>query len=111
MARAGGGGARRARRLNGLGPSCGTDPARRPPPACRLPPVCRQPRDRLPRDATADPIAATVGRVNIVFVEPGFPANQRRFALALAAVGANVFGIGESDEWALDDELRGALSG
>jgi len=26
----------------------------------------------------------TVVAVNIVFVEPGFPANQRRFALALA---------------------------
>jgi D-alanine-D-alanine ligase-like ATP-grasp enzyme len=49
--------------------------------------------------------------VNIVFVEPGFPANQRRFALALASVGANVFGVGESDEWALDDELRSAMSG
>ncbi len=49
--------------------------------------------------------------MNIVFVEPGFPANQRRFALALAAVGANVIGVGESDEWALDPELRGAMSG
>lgn len=49
--------------------------------------------------------------MNIVFVEPGFPANQRRFALALASVGANVFGVGESDEWALDDELRSAMSG
>src|SRR6476660_461736 len=49
--------------------------------------------------------------VNIVFVEPGFPANQRRFALALASVGADVIGVGESDEWALDDELRSAMSG
>jgi formate-dependent phosphoribosylglycinamide formyltransferase (GAR transformylase) len=49
--------------------------------------------------------------VNIIFVEPGFPANQRRFALALAAVGANVVGIGESEEWMLDDELRDALAG
>jgi hypothetical protein len=48
--------------------------------------------------------------VNIIFVEPGFPANQRRFALALAAVGANVVGIGESEEWMLDDELRAALA-
>jgi formate-dependent phosphoribosylglycinamide formyltransferase (GAR transformylase) len=53
----------------------------------------------------------TVGVVNIIFVEPGFPANQRRFALALASVGANVIGIGESEEWALDDELRSALTG
>jgi formate-dependent phosphoribosylglycinamide formyltransferase (GAR transformylase) len=49
--------------------------------------------------------------VNIVFVEPGFPANQRRFVLALASVGADVIGIGESDEYTLDDELRGAMSG
>jgi formate-dependent phosphoribosylglycinamide formyltransferase (GAR transformylase) len=49
--------------------------------------------------------------VNIIFVEPAFPANQRRFALALATVGANVIGIGESDEWALDDELRSAMTG
>ena len=49
--------------------------------------------------------------MNIVFVEPGFPANQRRFALALAAVGANVIGIGEADEYTLDDELRSAMSG
>jgi len=54
---------------------------------------------------------ARVGAVNIVFVEPGFPANQRRFALALASVGANVIGIGESDEYTLDDELRTAMSG
>ncbi|WP_270887322.1 ATP-grasp domain-containing protein [Pedococcus sp. 5OH_020] len=49
--------------------------------------------------------------MNIVFVEPGFPANQRRFVLALASVGANVIGIGESDEYTLDDELRDAMSG
>ena len=49
--------------------------------------------------------------MNIVFVEPSFPANQRRFVLALASVGANVIGVGESEEWALDDELRGAMSG
>jgi len=49
--------------------------------------------------------------MNIVFVEPSFPANQRRFALALAGVGANVIGIGETDEWALDEELRSALMG
>lgn len=49
--------------------------------------------------------------MNIVFVEPGFPNNQRRFVLALAGVGANVFGVGESDEWALDEELRDAMTG
>ncbi|GAA2734579.1 ATP-grasp domain-containing protein [Pedococcus aerophilus] len=49
--------------------------------------------------------------MNVIFVEPGFPANQRRFALALASVGADVIGIGESEEWQLDDELRDALTG
>ena len=49
--------------------------------------------------------------MNIVFVEPSFPANQRRFALALASVGANVIGVGETDEWSLDEELRSALTG
>lgn len=49
--------------------------------------------------------------MNIVFVEPGFPSNQRRFVLALAAVGANVIGVGESEEWHLDDELRQAMLG
>jgi formate-dependent phosphoribosylglycinamide formyltransferase (GAR transformylase) len=49
--------------------------------------------------------------MNIVFVEPGFPNNQRRFVLALAGVGANVIGIGESDDWALDPQLRDAMTG
>ena len=49
--------------------------------------------------------------MNIVFVEPAFPANQRRFVLALASVGANVIGVGESEEWTLDEELRSAMAG
>lgn len=49
--------------------------------------------------------------MNIVFVEPDFPANQRRFVHALKSVGANVIGIGESDEWALGDGVRDAMSG
>ncbi len=49
--------------------------------------------------------------VNIVFVEPFFPANQQRFVHALASVGANVIGIGEYDEGSFSDELRGALGG
>jgi formate-dependent phosphoribosylglycinamide formyltransferase (GAR transformylase) len=49
--------------------------------------------------------------VNIIFVEPFFPANQQRFVHALASVGANVIGIGEYDEGSFSDELRGALSG
>ena len=49
--------------------------------------------------------------MNIIFVEPAFPANQRRFVHALASVGANVYGIGESDEAHLGDDLHGALGG
>ncbi|MDN5777458.1 MAG: ATP-grasp domain-containing protein [Humibacillus sp.] len=49
--------------------------------------------------------------MNIIFVEPAFPANQRRFVHALASVGANVYGVGESEEGHLGDDLRGALSG
>lgn len=49
--------------------------------------------------------------MNIIFVEPAFPANQRRFVHALASVGANVYGVGESEEGHLGDDLRDALSG
>lgn len=49
--------------------------------------------------------------MNIIFVEPSFPANQRRFVQALAAVGANVYGIGESEEGHLGDDVLGALRG
>ena len=45
--------------------------------------------------------------VRVVFVEPSFPRNQREFVRALASVGAEVIGIGESPQEALDDELRG----
>jgi formate-dependent phosphoribosylglycinamide formyltransferase (GAR transformylase) len=44
--------------------------------------------------------------VNVIFVEPFFPNNQREFVRGLAAVGANVIGIGEYDEHMLGDELR-----
>ncbi len=47
--------------------------------------------------------------MNVVFVEPAFPNNQRQFVRGLAEVGAMVIGIGERPaEW-LDDELRGWL--
>jgi formate-dependent phosphoribosylglycinamide formyltransferase (GAR transformylase) len=49
--------------------------------------------------------------VNIVFVEPFFPANQQRFVHALAGVGANVIGLGEYDEGSFSHELRQAMSG
>ncbi len=47
--------------------------------------------------------------MNVIFVEPAFPPNQRRFVAALAGVGANVIGVGESDESDLGDELRGQM--
>ena len=43
--------------------------------------------------------------MNVIFVEPAFPANQREFVRALHAVGARVIGIGERPKEALDDEL------
>ena len=45
--------------------------------------------------------------MNVIFVEPAFPANQRQFVRGLAAVGATVIGIGERPGDWLDDELRG----
>ncbi len=48
--------------------------------------------------------------MNVILVEPFFPANQRRFAQALHAVGATVIGIGEYHEHDLGDELRGWLT-
>jgi hypothetical protein len=44
--------------------------------------------------------------VHIVFVEPCFPANQKKFVRALREAGATVSGIGERPVGALDDELR-----
>jgi formate-dependent phosphoribosylglycinamide formyltransferase (GAR transformylase) len=49
--------------------------------------------------------------MNVVLVEPSFPANQRKFAHALAEVGgATVIGLGDRPGDWLDDELRGWLS-
>ncbi len=45
-------------------------------------------------------------RVNIIFIEPVFPPNQREFVRGLAAAGATVIGIGERPVEALDEELR-----
>jgi carbamoylphosphate synthase large subunit len=47
--------------------------------------------------------------MNVVFVEPFFPRNQREFARALAEAGATVIGLGESPAEALDDQLKGWL--
>ena len=48
--------------------------------------------------------------MNVIFLEPGFPANQREFVRALHAIGATVHGIGDRPyEW-LDDETKGRLA-
>ena len=47
--------------------------------------------------------------MNVIFVDPAFPANQRQFVRALAEVGATVIGVGDRPEDWLDDELRGWL--
>lgn len=44
--------------------------------------------------------------MDVIFVEPSFPANQREFVRALHAVGARVIGIGERPKASLDDGLR-----
>ena len=49
--------------------------------------------------------------MNIVFVEPSFPRNQRRFVQALREVGADVVGVGETPQEWLEDEVRDALVG
>ena len=47
--------------------------------------------------------------MNVIFVEPAFPRNQRQFVRALAETGNRVIGIGERPlDW-LDDELKGWL--
>jgi formate-dependent phosphoribosylglycinamide formyltransferase (GAR transformylase) len=47
--------------------------------------------------------------MNVVFVEPFFPRNQREFARALAEAGATVIGIGEYSPDGFDDALKGWL--
>lgn len=47
--------------------------------------------------------------MNVIFVEPAFPKNQREFVRALSQAGARVFGIGESPLAALDHELKSWL--
>jgi formate-dependent phosphoribosylglycinamide formyltransferase (GAR transformylase) len=44
--------------------------------------------------------------MNVIFVEPFFPANQRQFVRALAEAGATVIGIGEYDVGSFGDDLR-----
>ena len=47
--------------------------------------------------------------MNIIFVEPSFPRNQREFVRALHATGANVIGIGERPVEYLDNEVKSWL--
>ena len=47
--------------------------------------------------------------MDVIFVEPGFPANQRQFVRGLRAAGARVTGIGERAKEDLDDELKSWL--
>jgi formate-dependent phosphoribosylglycinamide formyltransferase (GAR transformylase) len=47
--------------------------------------------------------------MNIIFVEPSFPNNQREFVRALHATGARVIGIGERPIDYLDSEVKGWL--
>jgi formate-dependent phosphoribosylglycinamide formyltransferase (GAR transformylase) len=47
--------------------------------------------------------------MNVIFVEPFFPSNQRQFARALAEAGATVIGIGEYGVESFDDDLKGWL--
>ena len=49
--------------------------------------------------------------MNVLFVEPSFPNNQREFVRALHATGATVWGLGERPADWLDPELRGWLAG
>lgn len=47
--------------------------------------------------------------MNVVFVEPNFPANQREFVRALRQVGATVIAIGETRHEHLDSAVSGWL--
>jgi formate-dependent phosphoribosylglycinamide formyltransferase (GAR transformylase) len=45
--------------------------------------------------------------MNVIFIEPAFPPNQREFVRGLVAAGATVIGIGERPVDQLDPDLRG----
>lgn len=47
--------------------------------------------------------------MNVIFVEPAFPANQREFVRGLKEVGATVIAIGERPIEALDGQLQSWL--
>lgn len=48
--------------------------------------------------------------MNVIFVEPSFPANQQEFPRALSETGATVIGIGEFPKESLPGDLRHQLS-
>jgi carbamoylphosphate synthase large subunit len=47
--------------------------------------------------------------MNVIFIEPSFPYNQREFVRALNAAGAHVVGIGERPASTLGAEMQGWL--
>jgi len=47
--------------------------------------------------------------MNVVYIEPFFPHNQREFVRALAEAGATVIGVGEYGADSFDDALKGWL--
>jgi hypothetical protein len=47
--------------------------------------------------------------MNVIFVEPSFPANQSQFVGGLREAGATVIGIGERPKEWLDDDLKAWL--
>ena len=44
--------------------------------------------------------------MNVIFVEPSFPANQREFVRGLYQAGGRVIGIGERPKESLDEDLK-----
>ncbi len=48
--------------------------------------------------------------MNVIFIEPCFPANQREFVRALHAAGANVIGIGERPVEYLGEQTKSWLA-
>ena len=48
--------------------------------------------------------------MHVVFIAPSFPANQTRFVRALSEVGATVTGIGETDFYALPEDVQSWLN-
>ena len=47
--------------------------------------------------------------MNIIFIEPSFPYNQKAFVRGLHAIGATIIGIGERPQDYLLDEVKGYL--